>query len=52
MHCESLTTALRKIPDGAPIRVVKKLRICSDCHKDVALIPQTEWPTVMQAGPL
>ncbi|KAI5667619.1 hypothetical protein M9H77_17472 [Catharanthus roseus] len=39
-HSEKLATAyaLMKTPPSAPIRVIKNLRICDDCHSAVKLI--------------
>ncbi|CAI9088925.1 OLC1v1023385C1 [Oldenlandia corymbosa var. corymbosa] len=39
-HSEKLAVAygLLKLPEGAPIRVMKNLRVCGDCHAAIKLI--------------
>ncbi|GAV73378.1 PPR domain-containing protein/PPR_2 domain-containing protein/DYW_deaminase domain-containing protein [Cephalotus follicularis] len=39
-HSEKLAVAygLLKVPDGTPIRVMKNLRVCGDCHSAIKLI--------------
>ncbi|CAK8542178.1 unnamed protein product [Lathyrus sativus] len=39
-HSEKLAVAygLLKVPDGMPIRVMKNLRVCGDCHSAIKLI--------------
>jgi hypothetical protein len=39
-HSEKLAIAfgLMNIPPGSPIRVMKNLRVCSDCHVAIKLI--------------
>ncbi|KAF8043106.1 hypothetical protein BT93_A1451 [Corymbia citriodora subsp. variegata] len=39
-HSEKLAVAfgLLKIPEGMPIRVMKNLRVCGDCHSAIKLI--------------
>lgn len=39
-HSEKLAIAygLLKIPEGSPIRVMKNLRVCGDCHSAIKLI--------------
>ncbi|CAI0384327.1 unnamed protein product [Linum tenue] len=40
VHSEKLavTFALLSLPDGIPIRVMKNLRVCSDCHNWIKFI--------------
>ncbi|XP_010247713.1 PREDICTED: pentatricopeptide repeat-containing protein At2g29760, chloroplastic-like [Nelumbo nucifera] len=44
LHSEKLAVALGLInsPPGIPIRIVKNLRICRDCHSAIKLIAQIE----------
>lgn len=39
-HSEKLAVAygLVKLPEGVPIRVMKNLRVCGDCHSAIKLI--------------
>lgn len=39
-HSEKLAVAygLLKVPEGMPIRVMKNLRVCGDCHSAIKLI--------------
>jgi pentatricopeptide repeat protein len=41
-HSEKLAVAygLLKVPEGMPIRVMKNLRVCGDCHSTIKLIAQ------------
>ncbi|KAK9054832.1 hypothetical protein SSX86_025911 [Deinandra increscens subsp. villosa] len=41
-HSEKLAVAygLLKVPEGMPIRVMKNLRVCGDCHSAIKLISQ------------
>ncbi|CAN6971593.1 unnamed protein product [Brassica rapa subsp. trilocularis] len=40
LHSERLAVAygLLKLPEGVPIRVIKNLRVCGDCHAAIKLI--------------
>nr|TKR91825.1 hypothetical protein D5086_0000219470 [Populus alba] len=41
-HSEKLAVAygLLKVPEGMPIRVMKNLRVCGDCHSTIKVIAQ------------
>ncbi|KAK4800647.1 hypothetical protein SAY86_021134 [Trapa natans] len=41
-HSEKLAVAygLMRVPEGSPIRVIKNLRICGDCHDMIKLISE------------
>ncbi|KAK1432762.1 hypothetical protein QVD17_09661 [Tagetes erecta] len=41
-HSEKLAVAygLLKVPEGMPIRIMKNLRVCGDCHSAIKLISQ------------
>ncbi|CDY52331.1 BnaA09g38800D [Brassica napus] len=42
-HSEKLAVAfgLLAVPDGAPIRIIKNLRVCGDCHSAMKYISRT-----------
>lgn len=48
-HSERLAVAfgILKIPEGLPIRVMKNLRVCGDCHSAIKLIAKITMRTII-----
>lgn len=49
-HSEKLAVAfaLINIPKGSPIRIMKNLRVCGDCHNAIKLISHIENRQIIQ----
>lgn len=53
-HSEKLAVALGMIalPDAAPVRVMKNLRVCQDCHSTMKLFSESERREIVLRDPI